>query len=236
MSISTTTVKLLLFILVALPSGPLGPSLMGGPVSVQATGNRAAEMSEDATYRYYFINEKFIVSHQEVLIDGEGRGRYRFKKRDMEEMTLDFKVSPRVLGEIRGLIDQLAFLSTEESFQHKKDFSHLGTMSIRIRRGTREREASFNYTDNTLMNQLVQIFRGLTVQENRIFEMELVRATDPISMPAQLRFLEGELKSRSIADPPRFRPMLTELKSDESVPLIARNHAERLLQMIEKSK
>ena len=233
MSLTTFPVKLLLIILVVLPAGQ---PLMGGPGRVQAAGNRVAGMSEDATYRYYFINEKFVVSHQEVLIDGEGRGRYRFKKRDMEEMTLDFQVSPRVLGEIRGLIDQLAFLSTEESFQHKKDFSHLGTMSIRIRRGTREREATFNYTDNTLMNQLVQIFRGLTVQENRIFEIELVRSTDPISMPAQLRFLEAELKSRSIADPPRFSPMLTDLKRDESVPLIARNHAERLLQMIEKLK
>lgn len=216
----------LLFILLGLPFFTV----------VMATIAAAQGSSADVTYRYYFVNDKFIVSKQEVLIAGDGRGRYRFKKKDMDEMTLDFKVSPRLLGEIGSLVDQLSFLTSEQSFQHRKDFSHLGTMSIRVRNGLREREVTFNYTDNSLMNQLVQVFRGLTIQENRLFEMDLVKSTDPISMPAQLRFLEGELKSRNIADPERFSSFLIELKSDESVPLIARNHAVRLLQIIERSR
>jgi len=228
MKIFTTVVKLLLFVLFALPS----------VISAAVPGQVASSVSlrEEATYRYYFVNEKFVVSLQEVVIDGEGHGHYRFKKRDMEELTLDFKISPRLLAEIRNLFDQLSFLSSGESYQHKKDFSHLGTMTVAVRRGERQRETTFNYTDNAHMNQLVQIFRGLTIQENRIFEIDLVRSTDPISMPAQLRFLEGELKSRNIADPERLSSVLIELKSDESVPLIARNHADRLLQMIERSK
>jgi hypothetical protein len=226
MKIFNKSVVTLLFILIALPA------LMGG----MATSTSAQVPPHDVAYRYYFVNEKFVVSIQEVLIDAEGQGRYRFKKKDMEEMSIEFNLSPRVLNEIRSLVDQLSFLTTEESFQHRKDFSHLGTMSIRVSRGAREREVTFNYTDNPLMNQLVQIFRGVTVQESRIFEMELVRSTDPISMPAQLRYLESELKSRNIADPQRFGQFLNDLKSDESVPLIARNHAGRLLQMIERSK
>ena len=46
----------------------------------------------------------------------------------------------------------------------------------------------------------------------------------------------AESLARSIADPQRLVPMLQEIKLDESVPLIARNHAERLLQTIKKGK
>jgi tetratricopeptide (TPR) repeat protein len=72
--------------------------------------------------RYYFENERFIVRYQEVLIEPTGRGHYRFKKKDMDELTLDFDVSPRVTSEIQGLLDQLAFFDSTENYQHKKDF------------------------------------------------------------------------------------------------------------------
>jgi hypothetical protein len=109
-------------------------------------------------------------------------------------------------------------------------------MTITLARNGKERTVSFNYTDNPGMNRLSEIFRNLITQETRVFELETVLANDPISMPAQLRLLESELKSRRIADPQRFGPMLKNLKLDESVPLIARNHAERLLQAIRKGK
>ena len=80
------------------------------------------------------------------------------------------------------------------------------------------------------------IFRNIATQETRAFEMETVRASDPLSMPAQLRHLESELKGKHIADPHRFMPMLADIKLDEGVPLIARNHAERLMQGIKKGK
>jgi hypothetical protein len=198
------------------------------------SGAQGEPGAEESLYRYYFENDRFVVPYQEVVIDGRGKGHYRFKKKDMDEMTLDFEVSRRVLGEIRLLLDQLSFLGSTENYQHKKDFSHLGTMTLTVRQGGRERQVAFNYTDNPALNGLIQLFRGMTIQENRIFEIDLVRSTDPISMPAQLRMLEAELKSRNVADPSRFSPVLTDLRGDESVPLIARNHAERLLQMIEK--
>lgn len=187
-------------------------------------------------YRYYFENERFTTPYQEVLIDGDGRGSYRFKKKDQDELTITFQVSPRILVDISSNLDRLSFLGSEENYQHRKDFSHLGTITISYQAGERRREAKFNYTDNEMINNLVRIFRGVTIQENRIFEIDLVRSTDPISMPAQLRLLEGELKSRNIADTSRLNGILKDLIGDESVPLIARNHADRLLRQIENTK
>ena len=86
------------------------------------------------------------------------------------------------------------------------------------------------------MNRLVDLFRNIATQENRVFEIEVTRENDPISMPAQMRMLESELKSRQIADPHQLVSLLEQLKIDEAIPLIARNHADRLLKSIAKAK
>lgn len=187
-------------------------------------------------FRYLFENQRFTTPVQEVEFDGDGRGQFRFKKKGADEIVNQLNVSPAVLSQINSLFDELNFLASTEDYQYKKDFSHLGTMTITLARGGKERTVTFNYTDNQSLNRLTEIFRNIATQETRIFEIETIRESDPISTPAQLRQLESELRSKRIADPQRFTPILQEIKMDEGVPLIARNHAERLLQMIKKGK
>ncbi len=189
-----------------------------------------------AHFRYLFENPRFTTPIQELDFDGAGQGKFRFKRKDSDEIVNKLAVSAEVLSQIQILLDDLNFLASSEDYQHKKDFSHLGNMTITYGRGGKERTITFNYTDNQSLTRLSEIFRGIITQETRIFELEAVLANDPISTPAQLRMLESELKSRHIADPHRFDPILKNIKSDESVPLIARNHAVRLLQSIQKGK
>jgi hypothetical protein len=48
--------------------------------------------------------------------------------------------------------------------------------------------------------------------------------------------LDSLLRRNEISDPPQMLPMLKELSNDERIPLIARNHAKRLVEKIEKAK
>ncbi|MBO0857160.1 MAG: hypothetical protein J2P21_01640 [Chloracidobacterium sp.] len=187
-------------------------------------------------YRYLFENPRFTTPVQELYFDGSGHGKFRFKRSDSDEIVNNLTVSPEVLTQIQMLFEDLNFLSSNEEYQHKKDFSHLGNMTITYSRDGKERTVKFNYTENQSMSRLSDIFRNIVNQETRIFELETVIANDPISAPAQLRILESELKSKRFADPHRFDPILKNIKLDEGVPLIARNHADRLLQMISKGK
>ncbi|HEU0184323.1 MAG TPA: hypothetical protein VFS27_03360 [Blastocatellia bacterium] len=189
-----------------------------------------------AHYRYLFENPRFTVPVQELEFDGSGQGKFRFKRKDSDEIVNKLTVSSEVLTQIQLLFDDLNFLASDEEYQHKKDFSHLGNMTITYSRDGKERTVKFNYTDNQSMSRLNDIFRNLVTQETRIFELEAVIANDPISAPQQLRMLESELKSKRVADPHRFDPILKNIKLDEGVPLIARNHADRLLLLISKGK
>lgn len=187
-------------------------------------------------YQYKFENERFTTPLQELEFDGNGHGHFRFKKKESEEIINELTVSSPVLLQIQSLFSQLNFLSSQETYQHKKDFSHLGTVTISQTQNGKERSVKFNYSDNPAINQLREIFQNIVTQETRFFELETVRATDPLSTPAQMRMLDDELRSKRIADPNRFVPLLKDLKLDEGVPLITRNHAERLLQRINKGK
>jgi hypothetical protein len=46
--------------------------------------------------------------------------------------------------------------------------------------------------------------------------------------------METLLTRAGLSDPYQLVPLLTELKTDERIPLIARNHADRILKKIEK--
>jgi hypothetical protein len=190
----------------------------------------------EAHYRYVFENERFTTPRIEVVFGEDGVGKFRFQRKDSPEIINELKISAALLAQVRALFNELRFLDSAEDYQYKKDFSHLGRVTISQTRQGRTRTATFNYTDHQTMSRLVELFRNIATQETRVFEIEVVRATDPISTPAQLRLLESELRSKHIADPQRLMPLLQEIKMDESVPLIARNHAERLLQAIKKEK
>jgi hypothetical protein len=202
----------------------------------QLANNTARESTAGAHYRYLFENPRFTTPVQELEFDGAGQGKFRFQRKDSDEVVNKLSLSPAVLSQIQQLLDELNFLESSENYQHKKDFSHLGNMTITFSRGGKERTVTFNYTENSGLSRLSDIFRNIVTQETRIFELESVLANDPISAPAQLRLLENELRSKHIADPQRLEPLLKNIKLDESVPLIARNHAERLLQLIKKEK
>jgi hypothetical protein len=197
--------------------------------SFRAAGNQSR-------YRYVFENERFTTPLVEVEFDGSGHGRFHFKKKDGRDVTNDLAISDSLVSQVKSLFDEIDFLGSSEVYQHKKDFSHLGKVTIRYSDGGREREASFNYTDNPSMSRLVDIFRNIATQENRVFELQTMRENDPLSMPAQMRMLESELKSKQIADPRQLVSLLEEIRQDEGLPLIARNHAERLIKSIGKSK
>jgi hypothetical protein len=187
-------------------------------------------------YYYLFENERFTTPLVEVGFDSQGHGKFRFQRKDAQEIVNELSVSPALVNQIKSLFDELNFLQSNEEYQYKKDFSHLGKITIRLTQTGHERTASFNYTTNPTLNRLVELFRNIATQETRVFEIEAIRESDPISTPAQLRLLENELRSKQIAEPERLASLLEQIKVDESVPLIARNHADRLLKLINKRK
>ena len=56
----------------------------------------------------------------------------------------------------------------------------------------------------------------------------------PLNVPSLLNEMESLQSRAGLSDPKQLVPLLTELKTDEHIPLIARNQAERILKKIKK--
>jgi len=198
---------------------PEDPKAVGAPVS----------------YSYEFSQPEFYVRHIVIEHDAAGRGKITFKRLN-EETSLEepIELSPAVLSRITELWKALKFLESQEDYQAERQFPHLGTMRIGMTQGSRKRTAEFNWSNNASASALVAEYRRVADQAIFVFDISVARENQPLNAPKLMEYLETAMKRNWIADPQQLIPLLKEVSTDDHLPLIARNHALRLLKKLEK--
>lgn len=191
----------------------------------------------DMSFKYKFENARFYISVIEIDLSGTGAGELRFKRGESDEIIdLKLKLLPATIGRIRQLYDITRFIDSGDEYQDKKDFSHLGWVSLSVQQGGRERKARFNYTTNKEISELAEIFRAIATQEMHLFDIETSERYQPLDLPRLLDTLENDLNLQRIAEPEKLLTMLREISGNDTQPLIARNHATRMIDSIKKGK
>ena len=190
----------------------------------------------DATkYSYEFKQPQFIVRRILIEHDAMGRGKITFERQNEETPIVEpIELSTAALGRILGLWSELRFLDSTENYQAAKQFPHLGTMWIKMENGERKRTAEFNWSNNRNAWNLVTEYRRVADQAILIFNMNVAREIQPLNAPQLMDELEMLYTRNGLSDPQQLVPLLKDLRTDEHIPLIARNHADRLLKKIEK--
>lgn len=212
--------------------GSLAKNQDAGPARVPAQTRNAAP-----AYRYEFSQPDFVISSIRIEHDESGAGTITFKKKgDDDSITDPIRVSPKSIAKINDALTALNFLDSNDNYQHEKDFSHLGNIKFARTAGGKTREAAFNYTTNKDAKALMDEYRRIGNQYIWVFDIKLSRENQPLEAPKLLDTLDSLIKRNEISDPVQMEPFLRELSDDESIPLIARNHAARLVKQFEKEK
>ncbi len=193
----------------------------------------AGEMS----FSYKFENPRFDLRVIEIDLNSNGAGELRFTRGTSDEI-LDCKIKllPATIARIRSLFGVSDFLDSKTEYQDKKDFTHMGWVTLGARQGARERKTRFNFTTNVQMNELKDIFLGIAWQEIALFDIENAERYQPLDLPKQLEMLENDLRLERITEPARVLAALNEIAGDDTQPLIARNYAKRIIEAIKKGK
>ncbi|HKP71918.1 MAG TPA: hypothetical protein VJT82_03205 [Pyrinomonadaceae bacterium] len=213
------------------------PAPVPSPEKKEAAPSTAAtDADADAVrYSYEFKQPDFYIRHILVEHDAAGRGTVSFERKGSEELFTDpVEISPAALGRIKAAWDGLKFLDSQESYQSDKQFPHLGTMTLAMKRGGRERKADFNWTHNELAAALVKEYRRVSDQQLFVFDVTLARQYQPSDTVKLFKHLETLIERDELSDSAQLVPLLRDLTTDERIPLMARNHATRLLKKIEK--
>lgn len=209
--------------------------------SFNATSLRAqdggSEKAALASFSYQFDGPRFYVPLMEIDLAPDGTGELRFRRGESDEiLKIELKLLPATIERIRELYGETNFLNSNEEYQNKKDFSHLGWTTLSAKEGERERKARFNYTTNLQIDELARIFRGIATQEMFLFDITTMAQYQPLDLPRQLEALESSLRLEQIAEPERILAAMRELNSNDALPLIARNKASRIISDLEKKK
>ncbi|HEX8160450.1 MAG TPA: hypothetical protein VF538_01015 [Pyrinomonadaceae bacterium] len=200
-----------------------------------AKGGEKAAAADGVSYAYEFAQPEFDVRRVVVEHDAAGHGQITFERKNEEQpFTEPLDITPSAFARIVSAWEALKFLDSAESYQAEKQFPHLGTYHLRMRRGTRERTTEFNWTNNEQASALVKEYRRITEQQLFVFDIDVARQYQPTETVRVLKRLEILLDRDGVSDKTALAPLLTDLSTDERIPLIARNHATRLLKRITK--
>ena len=187
-------------------------------------------------YFYEFEKPEFLISRVRIEHDENGLGQIAFRKKDFEEDIVEpLHLSAETIRKLKENWAELNFLESSESYQSKRDYAHLGTMKISMKKKKLTRTTEFNWTDNLAAKSLVDEYRKIGTKYVWMFDITTARQNQPLESPRIMRALDSHLRRKSISDPEQMIPFLIELSEDERIPLISRNHASRLVKKIEES-
>jgi hypothetical protein len=194
--------------------------------------------SKEATsvrYRWEFSQREFTINHIVVEHDATGRGKVTFARKGEEQPIVEnVELSSSAIERIEKLWGELRFLDSNEDYQASKNFAHLGTYKLGMSDRDRKRTAEFNWSSNATAWSLAQEYRRVADQAIFVFDMTVARENQPLNTPGLLKQLESMYNRNDLSDPKQLVPLLKEIRTDAHIPLIARNHADRLLKKIEK--
>ena len=188
------------------------------------------------TYFYEFDRPGFTYPRILIEHDESGKGKISFNKDGFDELLTDpIELTPVTMDKLKAAFAALAFLDSTENYQYAAhDFSNMGNVTITLKRDGRSRVAKYNWTENKDAKFLMDEYRRIGNEYTWKFEITVARQNQPLQTPGLMDALDGYIKRGEISDPPHLVPFLTELSTDERLPLIARNHADKLVKLIEK--
>lgn len=187
-------------------------------------------------YTYEFSQPDFVVSRIVIKHDDNGIGTITFEKRlSQEPITDPLLISETTLAQIKKAYDQADFLASKTEYQDDKhSFPNLGTSTLSLKSQGKERSVSLNWTQNKFIDSIVKDYRRISNQYVWMFDITLARDIQPLDAPKIVERLDSMMRRNEIADPPQMLPFLDEIKSDERLPLIARNHIAKITSQIRK--
>lgn len=190
------------------------------------------------TYFYDFDRPGFTYQHVSIEHDANGKGQIALTKDGYDEIWTDpLQLTAATLGNINAALTALNFIDSTESYQFPtRDYSNMGNMTLKVMRDGRTRTAKYNWTENKHAKELMDEYRRISNEYIWRFEIILARENQPLQTPGLMDLIAGYLDRKEISDPPHLIPFLTELTTDERLPLMARNRATKLIKQIEKAK
>lgn len=219
------------------PATPVGIPVKRNERPADDKPSRNVAPAYSPVYFYEFTRPGFLYGRVLIEHDEAGKGKISFLKDGLDEMITDpIQLTTVTVKNLTDAFTSLNFLASNESYQTERGHSNMGNVSITVKQNGKERVAKYNWTENKQAKFLMDEYRRIANEYTWKFEIGIAGQNQPLQTPDLMSKLDNYIKQNEISDPPHLLVLLTELSTDERLPLIARDHAARLVKQIEKAK
>ncbi len=170
----------------------------------------------------------------EIRIRERGSGTCDIRQLDESANPQPFEVSQALAARMFGLAAQLHNFHDLQLDVHRR-IANLGQKTFRYERAGEAYETTFNYTLNASANQLLEIFEGLSRQQEDFQDLERTLRYDRLGVNDALLHFESDLNRKLIPEPERLLALLDQIAADSRVVEIARGRARALVERIRNS-
>lgn len=163
----------------------------------------------------------------EIQVDELGNARYDIHQLSESPDPQPFHVGPALTEKIFSLARRLNDFDGVQ-LDVRRRIANLGQKTFRWEKDGQVHQVQFNYTLNPIASQLLQIFEGLSLQQQHYERLQRAMRYDPLGLNDALLALQRDLDAKEIPEPQTLLPLLDQIAANDRFLDIARQRA-RLL-------
>jgi hypothetical protein len=169
-----------------------------------------------------------------ITVDSKGSGTFEGRQLDETQSPRTFQLSPGTTERIFALAGQLNNFQSIELDSHKK-VANLGQKTFTYQQGEDVNRVAFNYTENRMARELVDLFEAVGTVEEHIATLEFEMKYDPLALPQELLQIQIELNNKTLAEPAILLPTLEKIAHGSRFLHLAQDRAQQLIDRIPPS-
>ena len=173
-----------------------------------------------------------------LRIDSAGHAAYESRREEGqpglpelgEPMRIEFEVSQATVSRIFELARSLDYFQGDWDFK-KHRIADTGRKTLVYSDSTRNHQTTYNWSENRAIQELTNIFQGISNTQEAAHELDRLRRYDRLGLNQQLAHMEEMAKGGWLRELQVIAPLLEKLAGDPEIMHIARQRAQRLLQV-----
>jgi hypothetical protein len=173
--------------------------------------------------------------HYSLAVESSGRAAYQSDGKASgaasgDPYAVKFIVSAQTRERIFDLAREANYF--QGNFDYKKgNIANMGAKTLAFADGTRHFQTTYNWSQNHAIDQLTTIFQSISNAMEGGRKLAHLRRFDKLGLDQELKNLEDLARSGQLAEVQGIEPVLREIADDTAVVRVARQRAQRLLQM-----
>jgi hypothetical protein len=191
--------------------------------------------AEGATITFRKVFRSSYPEFVEIKINENGSASYDIRQLDEPPSPVAFQVTAPLAQKIFGLAAKLHNFQGVDLEVHRR-IANLGEKTLRYEKGGETHEVKFNYTLDDSATQLLNLFEGLSRQENDLSTLVRVMRYDHLGVNDAVGQLETDFNNKLLPEPERLLPALDQVAADDTYLDIARQRAQTLASKIRAAR